>query len=127
MKSIYKFILLLSFSLSPSVKAAENLFLYKGTFSRKIKIEELYKFKTSGKASAKLKNLIHITNQKEKKLLNALSIKIDVPLKTSSKLMNSKIGEIFLKRISKIIYPNKILDKEISIKALRSIAIFLFG
>ena len=120
MNFISKFILLLSFFLSPNVKAAENLFLYKGTFSRKINIEELYKFKNSGKASAKLKNLIQITNQKENELLKALSMNIEVPLKTSSKLMNSKIGEVFLKRISKIIYPNKILDKEISIKALRS-------
>ena len=120
MNIISKFILIFSFFLCPSVKAAENLFLYKGTFNRKIKIEELYKFKTSGKASAKLKNLIKVTNQKEKELLNVLSIKIEVPLKTSSKLMNSKIGEVFLKRISNIIYPNKILNKEISIKALRS-------
>ena len=120
MSFISNLILLLSFFLSPSVQAAENLFLYKGTFSRKIKIEELHKFKTTNKASTKLKNLIRITNQKEKELHNVLSMKIEVPLKTSSKLMNSKIGEVFLKRISKIIYPNKVLDKEISIKALRS-------
>ena len=61
-----------------------------------------------------------ITNQKEKELLKVLSLKIDVPLKTSSKLMNSKIGEVFLGRLSQIIYPNKILDKKLSIKALRS-------
>ena len=120
MNFVSKLILISSLILSPNVKAAENLFLYKGTFSRKIKIEELYKFKTSKKASAKLKSLIQITNQKENELLNILSMKIEVPLKTSSRLMNSKIGEVFLKRISKIIYPNKILNKEISIKALRS-------
>ena len=120
MNLVSKLILILSFFLSSNVKAAENLFLYKGTFSRKIKIEELDNFKTTNEASSKLKNLIQITNQKEKELLNVLNTKIDVPLKTSSKLMNSKIGEVFLKRISRIIYPNKILDKEISIKALRS-------
>ncbi len=120
MNFISKIIILSSFILIPHAEAAENLVLYKGTFSRKIKIEELYKFTTSSKASAKLKNLIQVTNQKEKELLNVLSMKIDVPLKTSSKLMNSTIGEVFLKRISKIIYPNKIVDKEICIKALRS-------
>ena len=61
-----------------------------------------------------------ITNQKEKELHNFLSYKIEVPLKTSSKLMNSKIGEVFLSRLSKIIYPNKILNKKLSIKAIRS-------
>ncbi len=61
-----------------------------------------------------------ITNQKEKELHKILSFKIEVPLKTSSKLMNSKIGEIFLSRLSKIIYPNKISNNELSIKAIRS-------
>ena len=120
MNFLSSFIIIFLFLLNPSVNAAENLFLYKGIFNREIKIEELDKFKTSGKASSKLRNLIQITYQKEKELLNVLTTKIEVPLKTSSKLMNSKIGEVFLKRISNIIYPNKILDKEISIKALRS-------
>ena len=120
MKLGYKIIFLLSLILIPNAKAAENLILYKGTFSRSIKIEELYKFTTSSKANPKLKNLIRITNQKEKELLKVLSMKIEVPLKTSSKLMNSKIGEVFLKRLSKIIYPNKIINEKISTKAIRS-------
>ena len=83
-----------------------------------------------------LKNLMKITNQKEKELLKILSLEIEVPLKTSSKLMNSKIGEVFLSRLSKIIYPNKISNQELSTKAMRSAillsafrsrAIFLLG
>ena len=34
--------------------------------------------------------------------------------------MNSKIGTVFLSRLSKIIYPNKLLDTNIGIKAMRS-------
>ena len=117
---IKSFILLTSLFLVPSVKSAETLLLYKGTFSRKIKIEELHTFKKTRIPSAKLKNLIKITNQKEENLHKVLSYEIAVPLKTSSKLMNSKIGKVFLARISKIIYPNKILDKNIRIKAIRS-------
>ena len=116
----YNYVILLIFFLGQSVKGAENIFLYKGTFSRTIGIEELYKFELSKKPSNKLKNLIKITNQNEKEILKVLSLKIDVPLKTSSKLMNSKIGEVFLGRLSQIIYPNKILDKKLSIKAIRS-------
>ena len=116
----YNFILLLILILSPSSKGAENLFLYKGTFSRTIKIEELNNFKETKKPSNKLKNLIKITNQKEKELHKILSLKIEVPIKTSSKLMNSKIGEVFLSRLSKIIYPNKISNKKLSTKAIRS-------
>ena len=113
-------ILLIVLILIPNAKGAETIFLYKGNFSRKIKIEELYKFKKSKVASNKLKSLIKITNQKEKDLHKVLSYEIELPLRTSSKLMNSKIGEVFLSRISKIIHPNKIFDKKIGTSAIRS-------
>ncbi|KGG20634.1 alpha/beta hydrolase [Prochlorococcus marinus] len=116
----FKYIILLILFFNQSAKGAENLFLYKGTFSRSIKIEELSKFKLTKKSSKKLKNLIKITGQKEKNLHKILSTKIDLPIKTSSKLMNSRIGEVFLSRLSKIIHPNKISDIKLSTKAIRS-------
>ena len=116
----YHYLALSILFLIPSVKGAENIFLYKGTFSRTIEITELNKFKITTKPSNKLKSLMKITNQKEKELLKILSLKVEVPLKGSSKLMNSKIGKVFLARLSKIIYPNKVSDIEISTKAIRS-------
>ena len=116
----FKYIILLILFFNQSAKGAENLFLYKGTFSRSIKIEELSKFKLTKKPSKKLKNLIKITGQKEKDLHKILSTKIEFPIKTSSKLMNSRIGEVFLSRLSKIIYPNKISNIKLSTKAIRS-------
>ena len=61
-----------------------------------------------------------ITNQKKDTLHKIISYEIDMPLKTSSKLMNSQIGKVFLGRISKIIYHNKISNKNIGVKAIRS-------
>ena len=116
----FKYIILLILFFNQSAKGAENLFLYKGTFSRSIKIEELSKFRLTKKPSNKLKNLIKITGQKEKNLHKILSTKIEFPIKTSSKLMNSRIGEVFLSRLSKIIHPNKISDIKLSTKAMRS-------
>ena len=116
----FKYIILLILFFNQSAKGAENLFLYKGTFSRSIKIEELSKFRLTKKPSNKLKNLIKITGQKEKDLHKILSTKIEFPIKTSSKLMNSRIGEVFLSRLSKIIHPNKISNTKLSTKAIRS-------
>tara|TARA_B100000579_G_scaffold332910_1_gene283290 strand:- start:215 stop:775 length:561 start_codon:yes stop_codon:yes gene_type:complete len=113
-------ILLLILFFIPNAKAAESIFLYKGTFSRTIEIIELNKFIVTKKPSSKLKNLMKITNQKEKDLHTILTYKIEVPLKTSSKLMNSRIGEVFLSRLSKIIHTNKISNKILSVKAIRS-------
>ena len=104
----------------PNAKSAENIFLYKGTFSRTIGIEELNKFNETRKPSNKLKSLMKITNIDDKDLHDFLSYKIEVPLKTSSRLMNSQIGEVFLSRLSKIIYPNKMSNIKTSIKAIRS-------
>ena len=116
----FKYIILLILFFNQNAKGAENLFLYKGTFSRSIKIEELSKFKLTKKPSNKLRNLIKITGQKEKNLHKILSTKIEFPIKTSSKLMNSRIGEVFLSRLSKIIHPNKISNIKLSTKAIRS-------
>ena len=116
----FKYIFLLILFFNQSAKGAENLFLYKGTFSRSIKVEELSKFKLTKKPSSKLKNLIKITGQKEKNLHQILSLKIDFPIKTSSKLMNSRIGEVFLSRLSNIIYTNKISNIKLNTKAIRS-------
>lgn len=116
----FQYIILLILFFNQSAKGAENLFLYKGTFSRSIKIEELSKFKSTKKPSNKLKNLIKITGQKEKNLHKILTTKIEFPIKTSSKLMNSRIGEVFLNRLSKIIHPNKISNIKLSTKAIRS-------
>ena len=113
-------VLLIILFFYPSAKSAENIFLYKGTFSRTIEIEELNKFNETRKPSNKLKSLMKITNLDDKDLHDFLSYKIEVPLKTSSRVMNSKIGEVFLSRLSKIIYPNKISNKKTSIKAIRS-------
>jgi len=113
-------IFLIALFLIPSAKSAETIFLYQATLNRTIKIEELYKFKETKIPSTKLKNILKITNQKEKDLLDILSYEIEVPLKSTSKLMNSKIGEVFLRKLSKIIHPHKILDKNINAKAIRS-------
>ena len=115
-----KIILLISLFVIPSAKSAETLFIYQGTFNRSIKIEELYEFKKTKLASSKLKSLMKITNYNEEDLYNVLSYEIDVPLKSSSKLMNSKIGEVFLGRLSKIIHPQKLLNKKLGTKAIRS-------
>tara|TARA_B100000214_G_C23827168_1_gene562484 strand:- start:158 stop:715 length:558 start_codon:yes stop_codon:yes gene_type:complete len=116
-KSVF---LLFILFLNSNAKSAEKVFLYKGTFSRSIKIEELNNFKITKKPTNKLKSLLQITNQNDTELHKILSYKINIPLKAASKLLNSKIGEVFISRLSKIIYTNKISNKKLNIKAIRS-------
>ena len=94
MKFIYSYIILLILCLNPSAKSAETLFLYKGTFSRNIDIEELYKFKKTKSPSNKLSNLIKITNQKENKHFGVIGKWIET-VNQKQKLKNH-INSIFL-------------------------------
>ena len=80
-------ILLILFFLTARSDASETIYLYKWTFSRTIKIEELNNFKITKKANNKLKNLMKITNINDKDLHTFLSFKIAVPLKSSSRLI----------------------------------------
>ena len=113
-------VLLLVLFLYPSAKCAEKVFLYKGNFSRTIKIKELNEFKETRTPSNKLKSLMKITNVKNKDLHEFLSYKIDLPIKASNRLMNSKIGKVFLGRLSKIIYPNKLSKIKTKSKAIKA-------
>ena len=114
------FLLFLFLMIYPKIKAAETIYIYKGTFNRTISVEELINFEKTKIVSPKLKKLMYITNQNEKQLLEALTLEIEVPVTVSSKLMNSTIGEVLLGRIAKIIHPNKIFQQKLSIKAIRS-------
>ncbi len=120
MKIPSKILLLLFLIIYPKTKAAETIYLYKGSFNRTIGVTELSNFEKTKIPSSKLKKLMYITNQNNKQLLETLTFKIEVPLVVSSKLMNSTIGEVLLGRIAKIIHPNKILKKDVGIKAIRS-------
>ena len=117
-----KIFLLLIFSLLfyPKAKSAERIFLYKGNFSRIIEIKELNEFIATKKATKKLQTLIKITNQNNKDFHKLLSYEIEVPIKASSRILNSKIGNVFLNRLSEVVYPNKLSNTKTSTKAIRS-------
>ena len=109
-----------SFLLTPSVKAAENLSLVYGIFSRTISIESLDELAKTGKANRRLKNIIKISNQSSSELARLLNEQFELELVVTSKLMYSSIGEAILLRVAKIMHPKKITDKSISIPAIRS-------
>ena len=113
-------VLLLFLFFYPNAKSAEQIFLYEGNFSRTIKVEDLNEFKETRKPSNTLKYLMKITKVKNKDLHDFLSYKIDLPIKTSNRLMNSKIGKVFLGRLSKIIYPNKLSKIKTNSRAIKA-------
>ncbi len=112
--------LLLANNLGIPANSAENLFLYRGTFSRIIAIEELKEFSQTGKTNKKIKNILKLSSIKKEELYKILNHEIDVPLNITSKLIYSKIGKVLINRLADIIYPNKLQKNKIKINAIRS-------
>ena len=101
--------------------AAEKITFSFLIFTRNISINELEEFSKTGKRNGFLKKLI---KEKEKVSIQNLLIKEHkAPVQLTSRLLYSEIGEVILKRISKIIYPFKLKNKNLGVLAIKSSAI----
>jgi len=101
--------------------AAERITLFKNIFSKSINVEELEEFIQTDKASGFLNTVLK--NQDKSLIKNHLTKEHKAPIQLTSRLLNSQIGEVILKRISKIVYPYRIQDKSIGILALKAATI----
>ena len=122
----YKNILLIFFLVNNvlnSAKAAESLIFINGSLSRSISIENLEVLVTENELRGSVKNLIKLSNQESAEIQKLLSESYKMKLVTTSRLLYSKIGNVILERVSKIIYPHKVPDKNVSIPAIRSAVI----
>ena len=106
--------------LPSNLKAAEKLSIEIGIFSRTIPIKDIEYLANTKKATSKLNKLIRLTKQSPEEISILLNEKFELPLVTTSKLMNSSIGEVIILRISEIIYPLKLRDSNIRMPAIRS-------
>ena len=120
--SKYKFIIFLLINLINlnTAKAAENVIIYAGPVSRTISIKSLEDFSRTNTAKGTLKNILKLANQDKKEVANILNQEFELPIILTSNLINSKIGTVIIKRISKVIYPNKYPEEIISVPAIRS-------
>ncbi len=103
-----------------STKAAEKIAFVNGSLSRTILVENLEKFTKTGKLEGKLSNILKMSGQNPKEISDLLNQKIELSITVTSKLMNSKIGIVILKRIAKIIYPLRVKQTKVSVPAIRA-------
>ena len=118
---LYIYLIFISLHITETnTKAAENIMIYKGTLSRTIPVNELEILAEQRKATGTLKNLMRITNQNQDEVSDLLSQEFDLPIVLTSKLLNSKIGNVIISRIGKIIYPNKYPGSKMSNPAIKA-------
>ena len=102
------------------VKAAEEIKIVYSLFSRTIKVSSLKTFAEEGNSTKKLKKIFKATGSPDKKIRSVLNKKFEIPITIASKLVYSKIGNIFLTRLSSIIHPPKADDERTGMLALRA-------
>ena len=102
------------------VKAAEEIKIVYSLFSRTIKVNSLKTFAEEGNSTKKLQKILRATGSPNKEIRSVLNKNFEIPITIASKLVYSKIGNIFLARLSSIIHPPNADDERTGILALRA-------
>ena len=103
------------------INAAEKIMFIKGIFSRSISTEDLNTFVSKGEKNELLRRTIK--KKDEDKVILLLSKEHKAPIVLTSKLLYSNIGNVILKRVSKVIYPIRVNDEYTRTLAIRSAVI----
>lgn len=104
----------------PIANAAEEVSLVSGAFRRSISVSDLEYLAESGIARGLLKDALKFSKQKPKDVSKLLNQKVKLPISLISRLMDTRIGNVIISRVSKIIYPLKVPESSVSIPALRA-------
>ncbi|CAK24958.1 alpha/beta hydrolase [Synechococcus sp. CS-197] len=102
------------------VRAAEDVALVSGAFIRSISVADLAYLAETGEARGLLSDLLRLGKQDPENVAKLLNQELDLPLVLTSRLMSTKIGDVILKRVAKIVYPLRVPEPSVSVPAIRA-------
>ena len=105
---------------TPQVKAAEDIKIIYGIFSRTVSVESLKNFAKDGNLSNKLRRILNATGAPNNEIQSILNKNFDIPITIASKIVYSEIGNVILTRLSSIIHAPNTNDQRTGMLALRS-------
>ena len=106
---------------SPAASAAENLVFVSGAFRRSIPVADLQHLASTGETRGLLGDVLRFSNQDPEKISSLLNQSIKLPVPLVSRLLNTRIGEAVLQRLTQVVHPLK--ASGMGIPALRSAVI----
>ncbi|HJN36599.1 MAG: alpha/beta hydrolase [Prochlorococcus sp.] len=107
-------------ALLPTAHAAKDVAFVSGAYRRSISVSDIAYLAETGQPRGLLIDVLRFGKQNPKDVAKLLNQKLDLPLVLTSRLMNTRIGEVIILRIAKIIYPLKVSDPRVSVPALRA-------
>jgi hypothetical protein len=103
---------------TPAALAAQNLVFVSGAFRRSIPVADLEHLATTGEARGLLRDVLRLGRQNPREVSKLLNQSVSLPVVLVSRLLNTRIGEAVLERISAIVYP--LNASRVGLQALRS-------
>ena len=100
--------------------AAKDVALVSGAFRRSIPVQEFEHLAETGEAIGMLGNLLEFSSQQPEQVAKLLNQSISLPLVLTSRLIETRIGEAIIRKVSKIIYPIYTPQPEVSVPAIRA-------
>ena len=100
--------------------AAEDVALVSGAFRRSIPVQEFEHLAETGEAIGMLGNLLEFSGQQPEQVAKLINQSISLPLVLTSRLIETRIGEAIIRKVSKIIYPIYTPQPEVSVPAIRA-------
>ena len=100
--------------------AAKDVALVSGAFRRSIPVQEFEHLAETGEAIGMLGNLLEFSGQQPEQVAKLLNQSISLPLVLTSRLIETRIGEAIIRKVSKIIYPIYTPQPEVSVPAIRA-------
>ena len=105
---------------SPPSQAAKDVALVSGAFRRSISVADLAYLAETGKPRGLMVDILRLSNQDPEDVAKLLNQELNLPLVLTSRLMSTRIGDVIIRRVARIIYPLMVPVPEVSVPAIRA-------
>ena len=105
---------------SPPSQAAKDVALVSGAFRRSISVADLAYLAETGKPRGLMVDILRLSNQNPEDVAKLLNQELNLPLVLTSRLMSTRIGDVIIRRVARIIYPLMVPAPEVSVPAIRA-------
>ncbi|WP_244282233.1 alpha/beta hydrolase [Synechococcus sp. UW140] len=105
---------------SPPSQAAKDVALVSGAFRRSISVADLAYLAETGKPRGLMVDILRLSKQDPEDVAKLLNQELNLPLVLTSRLMSTRIGDVIIRRVARIIYPLMVPAPEVSVPAIRA-------
>ena len=100
--------------------AAKDVALVSGAFRRSLSVDDLAYLAETGKPRGLMVDILRLSNQNPEDMAKLLNQQLNLPLVLTSRLMSTRIGDVIIRRVARIIYPLMVPSPDVSVPAIRA-------